>query len=138
MPPMLSLGTNARLSENGRPIVELMVRSSFAGMMSRMLCSTWATTFSVSSSREPVGARTCSLRMPTSEVGKKSVPITGASAPVATSSKREAAEHEFALLQRQFQDVAVGVADAIEAAVERGRHPLAEVSSACGCCDRDP
>ena len=32
MPLMLSLGTKARLSENGRPMVSLMVRSSFAGM----------------------------------------------------------------------------------------------------------
>ena len=84
MPLVLSLGTKARLSENGRPMVELMVRSSFAGMISRMLCSTAATIFSVSSSRVPRGARMCILRMPTSELGKKSVPTTGASAPVAT------------------------------------------------------
>ena len=83
MPLVLSLGTKARLSENGRPMVELMVRSSLAGITSRMLCSTCATIFSVSSSRMPRGARTCILRMPTSEVGKKSVPMTGASTPVA-------------------------------------------------------
>jgi hypothetical protein len=35
-----------------------------------MLSSTWATIFSVSSSRMPRSARTCILRMPTSEVGR--------------------------------------------------------------------
>ena len=85
MPLVLSLGTKARLSENGRPMVELMVRNSFAGITSRMLSSTWATIFSVCSSRMPRGARTCILRMPTSDVGKKSVPMIGVSAADAAS-----------------------------------------------------
>ncbi len=87
MPLVLSLGTKARLSENGRPMVTLMVRSSFSGITCRIAFSTSATVFSVSSRRMPRGARRCILRMPTSDVGKKSVPMFGASAPVATITR---------------------------------------------------
>ena len=65
MPLTLSLGTKARLSENGRPIVEL-IGAQLLGRddLRGSCCSTWATIFSVSSSRDAAGARTCSLRMP--------------------------------------------------------------------------
>ncbi len=63
----------------------LIVEISRAGMISRSPFSTWMTSSSVFSMREPTGARKCSFIRPASTDGKKSVPTTNTSPKLASA-----------------------------------------------------
>ena len=83
-PLTLSLGTKARLSDDRHAdrVVDGVAAPS-AGMISRMLSSTCGHDLLGALEARAARARgQCSLMMPTSAVGKKSVPTTGTSAPV--------------------------------------------------------
>ena len=59
------------------PMLSRIKARSESGTTSRMTPSTWPKMFSVSSTRVPAGARTCSRNCPASTFGKKSRPIQG-------------------------------------------------------------
>jgi hypothetical protein len=72
----------------GIPTVDTMARSSPCPRFCRISSSTRATTFSVSSTRVPIGARRKTRNWLSSELGKNSVPISGTSARLAAKTRR--------------------------------------------------
>ena len=90
IPLTLSVGTKAKLSGDGTPIVELMVWSSAAGTIARILVSACATNRSVCSIRVPDGARKWIFIMPASVDGKKSVPMMPGKKSVIPSTRAAA------------------------------------------------
>ena len=113
--------------------MSLMVSSSSAGMISRMLSRPAPTSFSVSSMRVPRGARKCSFMMPASTDGKKSVPMTGTSAPRSPrSATTKQPSTNWRVRERQRQHVAVAVLRTrSKPRSNASRH--ASAARSCGC-----
>ena len=128
MPLVLSLGTKARLSENGRPMVDvdgaqLLRRDDLADGL-----------FDLGDDLlgflKPHAARRADVHLEDADVGGREE--VGADLrrqhPGRDDHQAEAAQHEAAPLQRRRENAAIAVLHALEAAVEGRRQPAEDVS----------